>query len=121
MHHMEGVSNRRQEERRASNRYGVDCWAEEMANGGVYFHRVTNISRGGFFVEKQLPFQTGQTVRVRLDLPGGVAKLEARSRVISNYRDGQANLRGAGFQFLDLDARSRGLIEAFISSTASPS
>ena len=118
MRHVDRVSNHRQGERRAAPRYGVDCWAEEVANTGVYFHRVTNLSRSGFFIEKKLPFQTGQTVRMRLDLPGLADKLDTRSRVIDNYRDGQANLKGAGFQFLDLDVRSRALIEAFISRNA---
>jgi len=119
MRQVEGGSNQRQGERRAAPRYGVDCWAEEVAKVGVYFHRVTNLSQGGFFIEKKLPFRAGQTIHMRLDLPGVAAKLETRSRVISNYCDGQANLRGAGFQFLNLDERSRALIEAFISRSAS--
>jgi len=104
----------RRVERRDTPRFGVECWAEECCDAGVYFHRVTNFSRGGFFVEKQLPFRVGQTIHVRFDLPGIDAKLEARSRVINNYRDTQNHLRGAGFQFMDLDARSRAVIEAFI-------
>lgn len=119
MRHLEGMPTHRQGERRAAPRYGVDCWAEEVASAGVYFHRVTNLSRCGFFIEKKLPFQTGQTVHMRLDLPGVADKLDTCSRVINNYRDGEANLRGAGFQFLDLDARSRALIEAFISRNTS--
>jgi Tfp pilus assembly protein PilZ len=101
-------------ERRAAPRFGVECWAEECFDAGVYFHRVTNLSRSGFFVAKKLPFRVGQTIRVRLDLPGFADKPETRSRVINNYRDPQDHLRGAGFQFLDLDAQSRKIIEAFI-------
>jgi hypothetical protein len=104
----------RKVERRNAPRFGVECWAEECCDAGVYFHRVTNLSQDGFFVEKQLPFCVGQTIHVRLDLPGADAKLETRSRVINNYRDKQDHLLGAGFQFLDLDARSRGVIQAFI-------
>ena len=105
---------KRKVERRTTPRFGVECWVEECCEAGVYFHRVTNLSRDGFFVEKKLPFQVGQTLRMRLDLPGIDAKLEARSRVVNNYRDRQDHLRGAGFQFLDLDARSREVIETFI-------
>jgi Tfp pilus assembly protein PilZ len=107
-------------ERRTSQRIGVDFWVEEQCGAGVYFHRVTNLSRGGFFVEKRLPFKVGQTVRLRLDLPGAPSKLEARSRVINNYRDLQANLKGAGFQFLDLDARTRAGLEDFMRRTGRP-
>ena len=104
----------RKVERRNAPRFGVDCWAEECCDAGVYFHRVTNLSRGGFFIEKKLPFQVGQTIHVRLNLPGVDAKLEARSRVINNYRDRQDHLRGAGFQFLELDAGSCRVIDACI-------
>ena len=101
-------------ERRTAPRFGVECWVEECFDAGVYFHRVTNLSRGGFFVEKKLPFRVGQTIKVRLDLPGFADKPEARSRVINNYRDQQDHLRGAGFQFLDLDGQARKVIDAFI-------
>jgi len=104
----------RQVERRTAPRVGVECWAEERIDAGVYFHRVTNLSRGGFFVEKKLPFQVGQTLRMRLELPGIADKPETRSRVVSNHRDGRAQLCGAGFQFVDLDGRTRDIIDAFI-------
>ena len=104
----------RKVERRTAPRFGVECWAEECFDAGVYFHRVTNLSQGGFFVEKKLPFRVGQTIRVRLDLPGFADKPEARSIVINNYRDKQDQLRGAGFQFLDLDVQARKVIDAFI-------
>ncbi len=104
----------RKVERRVAPRFGVECWAEECFDAGVYFHRVTNLSRDGFFVEKKLPFRVGQTIRMRLDLPGFADKPEARSRVVNNYRDKQDQLCGAGFQFLDLDGQSRKVIEAFI-------
>jgi Tfp pilus assembly protein PilZ len=101
-------------ERRTTPRIGVEFWAEERCGADVYFHRVTNLSRDGFFIEKKLPFQVGQTVHIRLDLPGLKSKLDAQSRVVNNYHDGYANLRGAGFQFMDMDAQARKGIEAYI-------
>lgn len=105
-------------ERRTTPRVRVAFWAEECCAEGVYFHRVTNISRDGFFVEKKLPFQAGQTLTIRLDLPGANRKLDTRTRVVDNYRDGATNLCGAGFQFLDLDAQTRAGIEAFIDQSS---
>lgn len=107
-------------ERRTAPRVGVEFWVEECCHDGVYFHRVTNLSRDGFFVEKKLPFQVGQTVHIRLELPGIQNKLDARSRVVANYRDGQAALRGAGFQFLELDQRTRAGIAAYIDQVRQP-
>ena len=101
-------------DRRLTPRVGVECWAEERCREGVYFHRVTNISRDGFFVEKKLPFPTGQTINIRLSLPGADNQFDAQTRVVDNYLDSQANLRGAGFQFLNLDAQTRAGIEAFV-------
>ena len=112
-------SDRKLTERRTTPRIGVEFWAEERCGADVYFHRVTNLSRDGFFIEKKLPFQVGQTVNIRLDLPGLNSKLDARSRVVNNYHDGCANLRGAGFQFMDLDAQARKGIEAYIDQTPS--
>jgi len=106
-------------ERRITPRIGVEFWAEELCGADVYFHRVTNLSRDGFFIEKKLPFQVGQTVTIRLDLPGLKKKLDARSRVVNNYHDGYANLRGAGFQFMDMDAHARKGIDAYIDQTHS--
>jgi len=110
-------SDRRLTERRVTPRIGVEIWAEELCGADVYFHRVTNLSRDGFFIEKKLPFQVGQTVNIRLDLPGSESKLDARSRVVNNYHDGYANLRGAGFQFTDMDVHTRRGIEAYIDQT----
>jgi Tfp pilus assembly protein PilZ len=101
-------------EKRTTPRIGVEIWAEECCGADVYFHRVTNLSQDGFFVEKKLPFQAGQTVDIRLDLPGAPSKLITRSRVVDNYRDRHANLRGAGFQFLDMDAQTRSGIASYI-------
>jgi Tfp pilus assembly protein PilZ len=101
-------------EKRTTPRVGVSLWAEEYCGADVYFHRVTNLSRDGFFIEKKLPFQAGQTVQIRLDLPGSPSKLITRSRVVDNYRDRQANLRGAGFQFLDMDPQTRKGLAAYI-------
>ncbi|MGD9332430.1 MAG: PilZ domain-containing protein [Desulfobacterales bacterium] len=106
-------------ERRTTPRFGVEFWVEEHDAAGVYFHRVTNISRDGFFVEKKLPFQVGQTLQMRLDLPGSERKYSARTRVVDNYHDGRSNLRGAGFQFVDLDSKTRAGIEAVIEKAGS--
>lgn len=119
MGHTERPPNRKLTERRTTPRIGVEFWAEERCGTGVYFHRVTNLSRDGFFIEKKLPFQVGQTINIRMELPGFKSKLDARSRVVNNYHDGYANLRGAGFQFMDMDAHARKGIETYIDQTHS--
>lgn len=105
-------------ERRHAPRFGVELWAQEHAGGGVYFHRVTNLSATGLFVAKQLPFRSGQEVDVRLELPGQPDKLAVRGVVVSNYQDGEANLVGAGVRFLDLDDAARKRIQAYLLEVA---
>ena len=107
-------------ERRRTPRVGVELWVQEHCDAGVYYHRMTNLSPEGFFVEKKIPFPAGQVVTIRWELPGAGPQLEARSRVVDNYRDKQANLLGAGFQFLELDPLARRRIEAWVAQTSSP-
>ena len=111
---MAEIQEDRNTDRRSTPRVGVEFWAEERCQEGVYFHRVTNISRDGFFIEKKLPFQVGQTVTIRLSLPGADNPFDARTRVVDNYLDNQENMRGAGFQFLNLDESARAGIEALV-------
>jgi uncharacterized protein (TIGR02266 family) len=92
----------------------VEIWAEEAVAGGVYFHRITNLSRNGFFIEKQLPFPVGAVVEVRFDLPEGDRPLAVRGEVVDNYRDAQKGLRGAGIRFLDMDPDTRRQIDRCI-------
>jgi hypothetical protein len=101
-------------ERRTAPRVGVEFWVEEQCGAGIYYHRVTNLSRDGFFIEKKLPFRAGQVVDICLDLPGTGRKLHARSRVVHNCHDQQATLQGAGFQFVELDAQTREGIDAYL-------
>ena len=104
-------------ERRRTPRVGVELWVQEQCAAGMYYHRVTNLSSEGFFVEKKIPFRVGQIVTMRLDLPGGGRPLQARSRVVDNYHDGRDNLLGAGFQFLELDRETRRSIEALVAGS----
>jgi hypothetical protein len=109
-------STTRATERRRSCRVGVECWVQESCDSGFYYHRVTNLSPEGFFIEKKIPFRAGQVLTLRWELPGAGNQLQARSRVVDNYHDDRSNLRGAGFQFVELDADARQLIAALMGS-----
>ncbi|MDJ0802533.1 MAG: PilZ domain-containing protein [Desulfobacterales bacterium] len=101
-------------ERRTTPRFGVELWAEETAGRGLYFHRITNLSLGGFFIEKKIPFPVGQKVDLQLELPGSVQKTPVTGRIINNYQDQYDNLRGAGIQFVALDEQARAGITAYL-------
>lgn len=101
-------------ERRTTPRFGVEFWVEETAGQGLYFHRVTNLSLGGFFIEKKLPFPVGQKVDLRLELPGSMQKIPVTGKIINNYQDQNANLKGAGIQFLEPDENVCAGIKAYL-------
>ena len=106
-------------ERRTTPRFGVELWAEETAGRGLYFHRITNLSLGGFFIEKRIPFPVGQKVDLQLELPGSGQKTPVTGRIINNYQDQDDNLRGAGIQFIGLDEKARAGITAYLKRVVS--
>ncbi len=101
-------------ERRLTPRFGVEFWVEENAGKAQYYHRVTNLSLGGFFIEKKLPFPVGEKVALRMDLPGVTQTMVVTGKIVDNYQDQNARLRGAGIQFLELDNQARGDIAAYL-------
>lgn len=107
----------RSNERRRASRVGVEYWVQEDCEAGFYYHRVTNLSPEGFFIEKKIPFQAGQVLTFHWELPGGGHHLKARSRVVDTYRDAQSNILGAGFQFLELDPVARRNIKSLMQKT----
>ncbi len=110
----EGGNPSKRGERRTTPRFGVEFWVEETAEQGLYFHRVTNLSLGGFFIEKKLPFPVGQKVDLRLELPGSGRKMPITGKIINNYQDQDDNIKGAGIQFVELDDQTRDGITAYL-------
>ena len=107
-------------ERRMTPRFGVEFWVEEKSGKAKYFHRVINLSLGGLFIEKKLPFPAGEKVALRMDLPGVTQTMVVTGKIVDNYQDQNAKLRGAGIQFLELDDQVRGDIAAFLDRRREP-
>ena len=118
MKHVSRGNRKRRVERRTTPRVGVQIWVEETAGQGLYFHRVTNLSLGGFFIEKKLPFPVGQKVSLRLELPDSGQEFSLTGKIINNYQDKDDNIKGAGIQFLDLDEQVRAGIAAYLKRVA---
>ena len=62
-------------------RYPVSLWVVESAEGGSYFHHVSDLSMSGFFLRKPLPLPVGVSMDVLLELPTGRA-IQARAKVV---------------------------------------
>jgi hypothetical protein len=83
-------------------------------------HRVTNISRGGIFIEgSSLPIDTELTLQLHL---GGTERpIEARARVVWNYdmKKGSSHLvRGSGLKFVDIATEDLIRLHAYLGMLA---
>jgi Tfp pilus assembly protein PilZ len=103
-----------QKERRKNSRVNVQIWAEERYDNFTYFHLLSNLSVGGFFIEKKLPFQVGTIVQLELQLPGSKEKLPVKGQVLNNYQDPHSNNRGAGVKFTEIDKKVKKKIEKYL-------
>ena len=94
----------------------VDCASKAM----FVAHRVTNISRGGLFIEGgTLPIDTELTLHLHLD--GAGAPIEAHARVVWNYdiQKGTAHLvHGTGLRFVDLGPEDLRRLHAYLDALA---
>jgi len=101
-----------QEEGRKHPRLNVQIWAVELNDNSRYFHMLSNLSMGGFFIEKKLPFPVGSILNFELELDG--EKLSLRGKIIDNYENLTPDHPGAGVQFVDMDEKVKLKLETFL-------
>lgn len=89
----------------------VDCATRDM----FLEHRVTNLSRGGLFMEgSALPIDSELTLRLHL---GEHEVIEARARVVWNYdiKRGTSHLvRGMGMKFVGLSVEELRRLNSYL-------
>lgn len=105
---------RLKEERRKYPRLDVQIWAVEKNENSSSFHLVTNLSMGGLFLEKKLPFKAGVIVNLELELDGEIIPL--KGKIVNNYENRETNRSGAGVQFAAMDERAKAKIEKYLKS-----
>ena len=102
---LEGVVERRQH-----TRYSVDAWAEVMVKDGtmLFRGRVLDVSLGGCYVETEarLRLAPGTPVEMVFRVNDVVLQCDAMCRMVRR--------RGAGFLFVNQDAKMRGELEELI-------
>jgi c-di-GMP-binding flagellar brake protein YcgR len=99
-------------ERRKHPRLIVQIWAVEKNDNSRSFHLLTNLSIGGFFIEKRLPFQVGSKVNLDLDIDGELLSL--RGKIVNNYKNPVTDHTGAGVQFVEMDERVKTKIKDYL-------
>ena len=102
-------------------RYAVDILVDCSTKDLFLANRVTNISRGGMFIETRLPLDAEIDLRFRL--PGSELTFGARGRVVWNYdmRQGSVHLvAGSGIRFTEMEPEHRAALESCLRELAGP-
>jgi len=100
-------------------RIEVNCSTKDM----FLTNRVTNLSRGGLFMQSEAPMPLHSLVGLTLFLPDWQARIEATGRVVWSYdiAKGTSHLVcGNGIKFVDLAPDDRSLLEDYLDSLARP-
>jgi c-di-GMP-binding flagellar brake protein YcgR len=97
-------------ERRQHTRYAVDAWAEVMVKDGtmLFRGRVLDVSVGGCYIETEakLKLAPGTPVEIVFRMTDEVFRCEAIIRMVRT--------KGAGFRFVNQDARMQRELERLI-------
>jgi hypothetical protein len=101
-----------QNERRRQPRLNVQIWAIELNENSRYYHMLSNLNVGGFFIEKKLPFSVGSIINFEMELDGEI--ISFKGKIIDNYKGGASNHPGAGVQFVDLGETEKGKLKAYL-------
>jgi uncharacterized protein (TIGR02266 family) len=104
-------------------RYRVDIRVDETTTSLFTAGRVTNISRGGLFIETRSPLPIDADIDLELQLPDIRTVLSVHGRVAWTYdmKKGTTQLMtGSGIRFVDMTAEQRGVLESYIARLASP-
>jgi len=102
-------------------RYRVDIPVDCSTQGLFIANRVTNLSRGGLFIQSSHPLPLHAEVEIALTLPDGGPRIQATGRVIWNYDVAHGSARivpGSGIKFTDMSPHDRALLEDCIARLA---
>ena len=101
-----------QNERRRQTRLNVQIWAIELNENSRYYHMLSNLSVGGFFIEKKLPFSVGSIINFEMELDGEI--ISFKGKIIDNYAGADPGHPGAGVQFVDLGEKEKAKLKAYL-------
>ncbi len=101
-------------ERRKNLRSNVHIWAKERREDSIYFHLLSNLSSGGLFIEKKLPFPVGSILNLELTLVNPEDKIDLKGVIIDNYKDLNSNYRGAGVKIIEMEEKDKERIQNYL-------
>lgn len=104
-------------------RYEVDIRIDEATSSMFTAGRVTNISRGGLFIESPTPLPISTKIDLTLRLPEIRTVLNVHGRVVWTYdmKKGTTQMMtGSGIKFEDMSPEEYGLLENYIARVTRP-
>jgi uncharacterized protein (TIGR02266 family) len=102
------------------DRYHVDIPVDLSTRGHFVSCRITNIARGGVFIQSAHPLPFDSEVELVFALPGERA-IRATGRVIWNYDMAKGSIRllfGSGIKFIGMTAEDKARLEACLETLA---
>jgi uncharacterized protein (TIGR02266 family) len=103
------------------SRYQLDIPVNCSTSSFFVSNRVTNISRGGLFIQSTDPLPLHAEVDLAFTLPDTGATILATGRVIWNYDMAKGSARllpGSGIKFIDMAPGDRALLEECLEKLA---
>jgi uncharacterized protein (TIGR02266 family) len=102
-------------------RYKVDIQVDERTSSMFTAGRVTNISRGGLFMETAEPLPIKAKIDLALQLPEIRTVLNVHGRVIWTYDIRRSNsqiMTGTGIKFEDMTPEQHQLLASYLARVA---
>jgi uncharacterized protein (TIGR02266 family) len=103
--------------RRKHRRFDVRIRVDVSTSGMFLSYRMSNLSRGGFFMEMDDPYPLMSEVRLAFVLPGMNAVIRGIGTVVWNYdiQKGSSHISpGAGIQFKEMSPEHRRLLGDYL-------
>lgn len=95
----------------------VDCSTQDMFLG----NRITNISRGGLFLESHKPLPLHSEVEMTFILPELRTAIEAKGRVMWTFDMKKGTMHivpGSGIRFTEISHEHRSILETYLERLA---
>ena len=98
-------------------RHRVDIKVDETTSDMFTAARVSNLSRGGLFIETNSPLPLQAPVDLALKLPEIGTTVHVRGRVVWTFdvkKDSAHLMTGSGIKFVDLGVEQRRVLEEYL-------
>ena len=104
-------------ERRKEERFDVDIQVDYSTKDIFVSNTMTNLCRGGIFIQTDHPAPLQTVFRLKFTLPLSAEKIEVTGKVVWTYdiKKGTSLIRpGMGIRFIDLSSDHKARLEAYI-------